>query len=551
MTEHDLVGKTCGRFEIRALLGAGGMGIVYKAYQPDLERMVALKVLRPELTHDDSAVRRFLQEARSAAKLEHPHIVPIYEVGTFPAPANAPANAPATPPLHAIVMKYIQGQTLKAWVQEQATGEGKGLPLAQVLDILAQTGEALDYAHRREMIHRDIKPSNIMMTREGWVYLTDFGLARNLSHTADLTRTGTVLGTPEYLSPEQAEGRTSLEPSSDLYSLGIVAYEMLSGTLPFDADTPMGVLAARLSRAPRPLHEVCPHIPPAVSTVVMQALAREPQDRFGSAGEMVTALQQAAEGAEAQPGPATVASTGETIALSPATAPDPEPAQSAPQARPGLPADSQAHQRKRRVITVVMASALALVLALVAGVVSLTASKQPPIPQPTTTPPPLTPSTPQEEALLETGWTAFERGEYAKAEQAFRDVLDLSHTSAAAASANEGLGWLLREQAETLDDYQASLARFQASLALREGKASTHNGMGWCLYDMRDYHAALTHFRRAASLDPAYANAHYGLGRTLEELGRIEEARAAYSEVLRLQPEHEEAQSGLTRIRVK
>ncbi|GAB4423302.1 MAG: serine/threonine-protein kinase [Chloroflexi bacterium OHK40] len=285
MSELHLIGTTLGRFEILSELGRGGMAVVYKARQTDLDRIVALKILPPSLTHDAGYVARFRQEARSAARLEHPHIMPIYEVGE--------ANG-----LHYIAMKYIQGRTLKDLVHEEGA-----LSVQRAATILAQVGDALDYAHRQGVIHRDIKPSNMMITDEGWVYLTDFGLARGTSgSTAGLTMAGTVMGTPEYMSPEQAQGLPNVGPPTDIYALGVVLYELLTGTFPFQADTPMGMLAARLLQAPTPPRDVRGDLPPAVEDVVMRALARKPEARFASAAQMMAALR-AATGIAGQPEP--------------------------------------------------------------------------------------------------------------------------------------------------------------------------------------------------------------------------------------------------------
>ncbi|HWQ14696.1 MAG TPA: serine/threonine-protein kinase, partial [Roseiflexaceae bacterium] len=233
MPDLNLVGRTLGRYEIIAPLGSGGMAVVYRARQTDLDRVVALKILPPELGLDKSYIARFLQEARSAAALEHPHIVPIFDVG-------------AAEGLHYIAMKYIQGETLK----DLALREG-ALPLERAVGLLEQVAGALDYAHSQGVIHRDIKPTNMMVDRGGWVYLTDFGLARG-SAGAGLTLAGTVMGTPEYMSPEQAQGQANLGPASDIYALGVVLYELLTGAMPFHADTPMGMLVARLQFAPTP-----------------------------------------------------------------------------------------------------------------------------------------------------------------------------------------------------------------------------------------------------------------------------------------------------------
>ncbi|MBX0326128.1 tetratricopeptide repeat protein [Oscillochloris sp. ZM17-4] len=312
MSQLNLIGTTLGRFEIISELGRGGMAVVYKARQGDLDRIVALKILPPEMTHDTSYIARFRQEARSAARLEHPHIMPIYEVGEADG-------------MHYIAMKFIQGRTLKDLVQEDGA-----LSVRRAAEILAQVGDALDHAHRQGVIHRDIKPSNIMITDEGWVYLTDFGLARGTgANTGGLTMAGTVMGTPEYMSPEQAQGLPSVGPPTDIYALGVVLYELITGTFPFHAETPMAMLAARLLQAPIPPRDVRGDLPPAVEDVVMRSLARKPEARFPSSAAMVAALRAAAGiGADphAQPQITPVGGTpavGETIVAGGRPAPTP------------------------------------------------------------------------------------------------------------------------------------------------------------------------------------------------------------------------------------
>ncbi len=276
MTQFNLIGTTLGRFTILEELGRGGMSVVYKARQDGLDRAVALKVLAPALAHDHTFIERFQHEAHNAANLEHPHIVTVYDVGQVGE-------------LHYIAMKYVAGQTL----QDLLDGAGM-LSVHQALQILRPVGEALSYAHRRGLIHRDIKPNNIMIGNDGWVYLADFGLARDYGSSSDITQTGMVMGTPEYMSPEQAQGLADIGPATDIYALGAVLYELLSGTMPFHADTPMGLLAARLLDEPQPLRAARGDLAPAVEAVVMRALARNPDDRFGSIDEMMTVLDQAA-----------------------------------------------------------------------------------------------------------------------------------------------------------------------------------------------------------------------------------------------------------------
>src|SRR5215212_8771021 len=275
MTDINLLGRTLGPFEIISELGRGGMAVVYKARQADLERTVALKILPPELSIDKSYLARFLQEARSAAALEHPHIMPIYAVG-------------AAEGVNYIAMKFIAGQTLKDIVQERGA-----LNIAEAAVMLDQVADALDYAHSRGVIHRDIKPSNMMTDQNDWVYLTDFGLARGGS-TGGLTMAGTVMGTPEYMSPEQAQGLSTIGPPTDIYALGVVLYELLTGQMPFQADTPMGMLVARLQYAPRPPRDYRGDLPEPVEDVIMRALARKPEARYPTAKQLIAALKSAA-----------------------------------------------------------------------------------------------------------------------------------------------------------------------------------------------------------------------------------------------------------------
>lgn len=276
----ELTGRTLGRFEILRELGRGGMAIVYQARQTHLDRLVALKILLPQMAYDEGAVERFHREARSAARLDHPHIVTIFETGEL---ELHPGMV-----LHFIAMQYIDGLTLKDMLQREGS-----LGLEQTTDLLEQVGRALDYAHRHGVIHRDLKPSNILIHREGTVYLGDFGLACGIDGTSGLTRTGVVIGTPEYMSPEQAEGKHTVSAASDMYALGIVAYEMLTGQVPFEGDTPMGMLVARLMHEPRPLHSLRADLPPAAAAVIGRALSREPAARFGTAAELVAALRDA------------------------------------------------------------------------------------------------------------------------------------------------------------------------------------------------------------------------------------------------------------------
>lgn len=275
MSHLNLIDQTLGHFHILSELGRGGMGVVYKAHQTNLNRTIALKVLPPELTHDSSYVARFRQEAQSAARLEHAAIIPIYEIGE-------------QNDLHYIAMRYIDGQTLSTVMRDE-----RAMSPQRAAELLSPIASALDYAHQHGVIHRDIKPSNIMMASDGAIYLADFGLARGTSETSGLTRTGMVMGTPEYMSPEQAQGLPSIGPATDIYALGVILYQMVTGKLPFESETPMGMVALRITQPPRPPGDVRPDIAPSVEDVIMRALARKPEARYPSAGEMLAALRHA------------------------------------------------------------------------------------------------------------------------------------------------------------------------------------------------------------------------------------------------------------------
>ncbi|MFQ6014218.1 MAG: protein kinase [Anaerolineae bacterium] len=272
----DLVGQTIGQYTIIRLIGEGGMGTVYEAVHAPLDRTVALKVMHSDLGKDETFVKRFMQEARSAARLEHPNIVPIYDTGEVEG-------------LYYIAMKFLEGRTL-----DKMIGEEGPLGLRKAFRILDQLGSALDYAHGQGVIHRDIKPTNIMIGESDQVTVMDFGIAKALESQAILTQVGVAMGTPEYMSPEQLQAQ-EVDARSDVYSLGIVTYEMLAGKLPFRAPTPIAMALQQVQKEPPSLAEARPDLPPAVVEIVSKALSKEPEARYQSAGEMARALQAASE----------------------------------------------------------------------------------------------------------------------------------------------------------------------------------------------------------------------------------------------------------------
>lgn len=263
------------RYRVTERIGSGGMADVYKAVDEVLGRTVAIKVLHERYAAEPNFVARFRQEAQAAANLSHPNIVNIYDWGR-------------DGDTYYIVMEYVAGTDLKSLVQQRGP-----LDPRKVAEYGAQVCSALAVAHGYDVIHRDIKPHNIVLTPEGTVKVMDFGIARAGNTT--MTQTGSVLGTAQYISPEQAQGRT-LGPASDLYSLGVTLYELVTGKLPFDADTPVAVALKQVNEQPRPPRELRPSIPPDLDAIIMRALRKDPAERYASAKEMRADLKRVAAG---------------------------------------------------------------------------------------------------------------------------------------------------------------------------------------------------------------------------------------------------------------
>jgi Tol biopolymer transport system component len=272
----SLVGSHLGKYEIKAELGRGGMGSVYLGYDPLLDRQVAVKVLAPHLVWDHEFVERFLREARAAARLKHLNIVTVFDVGQEAG-------------WYYFVMEHLAGETLAARLQAQGA-----LPAQEAMSILRPLAAALDYAHYRGIVHRDVKPGNVILGPEGQVTLLDFGIAR-AAQEGRLTGTGTVVGTPEYMSPEQARGM-SVDARTDQYSLGVVAYQMLCGQVPFQADSTLALMYKIVHEPPPPLSQYRPDLPAEVSAALEKALAKEPGARYACTSAFVEALGHAMAG---------------------------------------------------------------------------------------------------------------------------------------------------------------------------------------------------------------------------------------------------------------
>jgi serine/threonine-protein kinase len=323
MVEH-LTGTKLGSYEIRELIDNGGMASVYKGYDPALDREVAVKVLGTAGQPPDF-VARFQREARVVARLRHPNIVQIHLFGV-------------QRDVVYMVQELLPGPTLAGRIREAGR---RRITAERIHTIIGQFAAALDFAHAQGVVHRDVKPSNAIYNAHGQLVLTDFGIAHGLAeaaHTA--TRPGVIMGTPGYLAPEQAISSAALTPASDIYALGIVLFELLTGRLPFEADTPMGVVLKHLYEEPPPPSKFRSGLPPALDALVLRALSKEPADRFASAGMLARALETAwplgrtASGASRKP-PAQPRQT-------PAAAPKPNAtAQSRTAAKPATSAGSR------------------------------------------------------------------------------------------------------------------------------------------------------------------------------------------------------------------
>lgn len=272
-----MVGRKLGDYELVSILASGGMARIYKGFDSRLDRVAAVKVLMKELLEsDDTLTERFEREAKAIARLEHPNIVPVYQFkeqdGYF-----------------FIAMKYVEGEDLADQLARMR-GENRLMDVRRVFHIMEQVAAALDYAHRHDIVHRDVKPSNVLIDRDDHVYLTDFGLA--LWQSVNKTM-GTAFGTPRYISPEQALASEKSVPQSDIYSLAVMMYEILTGDMLFRADTPMQIALYHINEPPPKPRSVNPDIPEAAENEILKALSKAPQKRHKSASEFINALKAA------------------------------------------------------------------------------------------------------------------------------------------------------------------------------------------------------------------------------------------------------------------
>jgi tetratricopeptide (TPR) repeat protein/tRNA A-37 threonylcarbamoyl transferase component Bud32 len=488
----DLIGQTLGGYRILSQIGKGGMATVYKAFQPSLDRYVAIKVLPPYYAaQDETFLKRFRQEARAVARLRHPNILMVLDYGEQDGTTY-------------IVMEYVEAGTLTDRL-------GRIMSLAEVTPLIQQVASALDYAHEQGVIHRDVKPSNILLPKPDWPLLTDFGLAKIVGAT-HLTQSGTVAGTPAYMSPEQGRG-DPLDARTDIYSLGIVLYEMVTGDVPFSAETPMAVIVKHIIE-PLPLPRARnPDLPEPVERVVLKALAKDPRDRYATAGEMARALTVAVETAPA------LATT--TDRLAPAAPAIPTTAE---------PVEARAAPRRSRLGRWVLAGAGSLVVlaALIVGILRMAQPLARETPE-AAGPHPIEigPGAPTRtvDQLMADGQAMLGQGDIAAAMADFE----------AAMAADPGNHERLWEIASLLKDYgHAGEARSYLDRAVAAGPddASFHDAAGWFYNDLGLAEEARAQFQRSLELDPDALGSYLGLSEAAHALGDTRQAQQALDAIM-------------------
>jgi len=298
---NDWSGQTIGGYELGEEIGQGGMAVVYRAYQPQLERWVAIKILEATQAGGEEFLARFRREARAIAALRHPNILTIYDYGEEQGVAY-------------IVMEYVSGGTLKTEL------DGQLMEWADSAKLIIPVGRALAYAHSQGIVHRDVKPANILLPRPDWPLLADFGLVKIIGHKRGITRPGMSIGTPAYLSPEQAAGE-EIDHRSDVYGLGLVLYKLMTGHLPFEAESPIDTLLRRLREPPTPPSQLNPNVFPRLETAILRALARDPDARYPTMEALVQDLSRIPKTPEQAPAGRAASTTTRLGTLRPAAGP--------------------------------------------------------------------------------------------------------------------------------------------------------------------------------------------------------------------------------------
>jgi tetratricopeptide (TPR) repeat protein/tRNA A-37 threonylcarbamoyl transferase component Bud32 len=486
----ELIGQTLGGYRILEQIGRGGMATVYKAFQPSLDRNVAIKVLPAYYAEqDETFLKRFRIEARAVARLRHPNILMVHDYGeqdgiTF------------------IAMEYVEAGTLTERL-------GRPMPLPEVEVLLRQVAAALEYAHEQGIIHRDVKPSNILLPKPDWPLLTDFGLAKIVGG-AQLTQTGTIAGTPAYMSPEQGRGE-KLDHRTDLYSLGIVLYEMATGLVPFKAETPMAVIVKHITE-PLPLpRAINPDLSEAVERVILKALAKDPADRFAQAGEMAQAFSAAIS--------------------SPATPSRPTPPlQGASQSEArGSRSEGEGEpvvRRSRRLACALVPIIAVLVIGAVALGLRLASSAAAPTdPGTATQPAPGLEPTRTIDQLLADAQAQLGAGEIDAALADFQEA-------ASADPANADLLWTIASTLKDSDYPEGAKAFADQAAAVGPDDEASNDSAGWFYYELGYYPEAIARFGHILELNAEALWAYIGIADASLGMGDVEQARLALDRVM-------------------
>lgn len=493
MNGQNLSGQTLGQYELKELIGRGGMGAVYRGYQPALDRSVAIKVMSLSVVNEPGYAERFNREAKIVASLEHPQIVPLYDYGI-------------SGDVSYVVMRLLTGGSL-----EDRMRRGERLSLTEIATLLRQITAALEYAHSRGLIHRDIKPSNVMFDGRGDAYLVDFGIAKLLQSSQVLTTHTALLGTPSYMAPEQWMDQ-DLTPAADQYALGILTYQLLTGELPFEATTPYALMNKHINQAPPSPQVLRPDVPENVAAVVQRAIAKAPADRFPTVTAYATVFETATKDREAD-----LKTTPISLPISARTKPAPTAAvtDQLPQTR------SQRRPPSRGLITGVA------VLALIGVIVVLLQS----IGQP-----PAAPVTPTEiAALLVTEEATAERTAEALAAEVTATVEPTA--------AEMPLTRTPRPTFTPVPPSRTPRPTHTATDTTETNLTPTLTGyqnftQGMQAFDSGDNETAITYFTQTLALDPGYVDAYYFRGVAHYYTAQLDAALSDYNQTLALKPDY-------------
>jgi tetratricopeptide (TPR) repeat protein/predicted Ser/Thr protein kinase len=516
-----------GRYRILRRLGRGGMGTVYQAEDPDLQRTVALKVPRLDRMEDDKfAWQRFVREARAAAKIRHPHVCPIYDVGEHDG-------------VPFVVMAYVEGRSLA-----DRLADGERLADDEAVQLISQVAEALAVVHEQGIIHRDLKPANILLDGAGQAVLTDFGLARPTEDVEHLTAEGTLLGTPRYMAPEQAAGETQrVGIGTDIYSLGVILYELLVGRLPFKGPLASLLYQVAYEHTPPP-SQFRENLNKDLERIILKAMARRPEDRYRDARELLRALNEWRTSSNV-----TIRDTDETKPIAP-TSP-------ATVVRSDLPggcsvkvlvsrphaasgelsikvSEQRQTKRKRRRLTVRITVAFSLLFAVVGlgslawyGLLGLTLERQSEVAwQPENRP---AGEKLFAEAQNERGRVLLEKGDLAQAIAAFQEALRLKKDFP---EAHNNLGSALEKKG----DLNGAIAACNEALRLKKDFPEAHYNLGKALYAKKNLKGAIDEYQQAIALNPTYVLPYNDLGNVLRDKKDLAGAIAAYQKAITIDP---------------